>query len=73
MKDLKKLMTEITQLTTNIETNYPELYKFLDESPVTLPVKGQKNIDTEVLSNYLEALKTLLKHHIEEHKHKVNA
>lgn len=68
MKDLHRLMTEITQLTANIETNYPEVYRLLDENTLTIPAEGQPDIDKKILENYLQTLKELLKHRIEEHK-----
>tara|TARA_R110001606_G_scaffold87234_1_gene197002 strand:- start:455 stop:670 length:216 start_codon:yes stop_codon:yes gene_type:complete len=68
MKDLSKVVVEIEKLTTNIETNYPELYRSLDENPLTIPTKQNPHIDKEVMQDYLESLKQLLKHHLETHK-----
>lgn len=68
MKNLHQLMVEITQLTTDMETNYPELYKFLDENPITIPSEKHPTIDKQALINYLETLKQLLKNHIQSHK-----
>ena len=68
MKDLRKIVGEIERLTTNIETNYPELYRSLDENPLTIPTKQNPHIDKEVMQDYLESLKQLLKHHLETHK-----
>lgn len=70
MKDLHNILQEITQLTTNIETNYPELYRSLDENPITLPVSKHPHIDKKVIQEYLESLKQLLRHHLETHKNK---
>jgi len=67
MRQLNKLLREITQLTDNLETNYPELYKFLDETPFTIPAENHPKIDKKVLLNYLESLRELLKHHLETH------
>lgn len=67
MKDIQKIVTEIAQLTKTIETNYPEIYKFLDEIPMTIPSENHPNIDEIVLQEYLESLKQFLKHHIETH------
>lgn len=67
MKNLGKLLTEITQLTTNIETNYPELYRSLDENPLTIPATNHPHIDEQIMENYLESLKQLIKHHLETH------
>jgi hypothetical protein len=63
MKNLENILTEITQLTTNIETNYPELYPFLEENPMTIPSTNQPDINLDIMQNYLESLKQLLKHH----------
>lgn len=68
MKGLHNILKEITQLTTNFETNYPELYRTLDENPMTLPVSKHPHMDKEVMQEYLESLKQLLKHHLETHK-----
>ena len=67
MTTLTKLLTEITQITTNIETNYPELYRSLDENPLTIPATDHLHIDKQIMENYLESLKQLLKHHLETH------
>lgn len=68
MINSKSILTKITQLTLNIETNYPELYRFLDENPVTLPTESHPNIDDHTMRAYLESLKQLLRHHVETHK-----
>lgn len=71
MNDLRRLLTEITELTYRIETYYPELYRFLDENPMTLPIMAHPKVDKYALQDYLESLRQLLKHHLETHK-KVN-
>ncbi|TLP81756.1 hypothetical protein [Maribacter sp. ACAM166] len=68
MKDLHNVLREITEITTNIETNYPELYRSLDENPMTLPVKQHPHMDKKVMQEYLESLKALLENHVETHK-----
>lgn len=68
MNNLQRILSKITQLTKTIETNYPELYQFLDENPMTIPLESHPNIDKEVLQGYLESLNQLLKHHVETHK-----
>lgn len=70
MKDLHNILNEITQLTLDIETNYPELYRTLDEDPMTLPVVNHPHMDKQVMQEYLESLKELLEHHLETHKNK---
>lgn len=68
MENLQKLLSEITQLTKKIETDYPELYKYLDEDPMTVPAQSNPDINKKVLQKYLESLRQLLKHHIETRK-----
>ncbi len=67
MKSLQEIENEITALTYKIETEYPELYQFLDENPITIPIKNQPNINKKLMQDYLESLKQLLKHHLETH------
>lgn len=68
MKNLQKILQEISQLTTTIETDYPILYRDLDENPMTLPVSEHPHMDKEVLQEYLESLKQLLAHYLDTHK-----
>jgi len=68
MNELQSMMKEITTLTTMMETEYPELYQFLDENPMTIPTTNHPHIDIVVLKEYLESLKGLLQHHLETHK-----
>lgn len=68
MNTLQALLAEIFKLTKIIETNYPELYQFLDENPLTIPSESHPTIDEKILKEYLESLKQLLKHHLETRK-----
>ncbi len=68
MENLQNLLSEITQLTKKIETNYPELYKYLDENPMTIPDESDPEINKKVLQKYLESLRQMLKNHIETRK-----
>lgn len=68
MKNLKSTLSEISQLIKTIETNYPELYQFLDENPITIPSEKSPTIDNKVMQEYLESLKQLVKHHIATHQ-----
>ncbi|MHB1147764.1 MAG: hypothetical protein ACYC01_09235 [Lutibacter sp.] len=68
MNTLHALSAKISQLTKTIESNYPELYQFLDECPFTIPSESNPSIDKNILQDYLDSLKQLLKHHIETHK-----
>jgi len=68
MRNLQSIIKEIMQLTTNIENNFPELYQKLDENPMTIPSESKPKIDKEILLDYLESLKKLLRDQLEEHR-----
>lgn len=68
MKSSNTLLNEITELTHTIESYYPELYRFLDENPMTIPDRSHPKIDASVLQEYLESLKKLLAHHVDTHQ-----
>lgn len=70
MNDLRKVLGEISHLTADIETNYPELYRSLEENPLTIPAKRHPHVNKEDLKDYLESLRQLIKHHLETHKNK---
>lgn len=69
MKFSQKTLSEISQITREIEEKYPELQKYLDENPMTL--SGESNIETNLdnkgLKDYLNSLKELVKHYKKEH------
>lgn len=67
MKRLQELIKGINDLTLKIEQEYPELYQYLDENPITIPSKEHPNMDTKNFSVYLDSLKGILKHHVESH------
>ena len=68
MKTVKDIEDAIVKLTDKIEKDYPELYAYLDENPITMPSADHPDMNTSVMEDYLESLKQLLKHHIETHK-----
>ncbi len=68
MKDLRYLLTEISELTSAIESDYPELYQFLDENPMTLPTIPHPEVNRKVMEDYLQSLRQLLEHHLQTHQ-----
>ncbi|PWK20699.1 hypothetical protein [Xanthomarina spongicola] len=67
MKTLQDIQTQIIKLTSNIETNYPELYVTLEENPITIPSTKHPEISLSVMQDYLESLKQILKQYIKTH------
>jgi hypothetical protein len=68
MKKLNEVMKEIIELTTKIEVKYPELYKYLDETPIAICRTPEKEICLTDLEGYLNTLKNQLSNHIATHK-----
>lgn len=69
MKISQKILTEISQITREIEDKYPELQKYLDELPITLSDDDNKveKIDEKMLKEYLENLKSIVKKYKKEY------
>ena len=61
MGDLKSIMTEISDLTNMIESDYPEVYRYLGEDPITIPIIENPNMGRKVMQEYLEDLKQKVK------------
>lgn len=68
MNNLKNLIGEIAHITTEIETDHPWLYRYLDEDPITLPTMDHPEINKEVLSDYLQSLRQQVRHFEETHR-----
>ncbi len=68
MQTIKEIEREIVELTFKIESEYPELYQFLNENPITIPSKNNPDINRNLLLDYLDSLKQQLKHHKETHR-----
>ena len=68
MKKLQRLTKEINELTLRIEQDYPELYQYLDENPITIPDRETPEISVNSFVDYLDSLKSLLERYIESHK-----
>ncbi|WP_455169861.1 hypothetical protein [Aegicerativicinus sediminis] len=67
MKTTQQLLTEISTLLRQIEEEHPELYKYLDETPMTIPDMENPDIDQNTLNEYLESLKSMVDNYEKEH------
>lgn len=63
----KELNLKILNITLKINDQYPELSKYLEEMPVTIPVLTKPEITLKGLSTYYNSLNVLLNHYIKEH------
>jgi hypothetical protein len=66
-KDLNKKIMEITML---IQAKYPELSKYLNEMPATIPIEENPKINSENLQKYYNSLEELMKKYAIEHSKK---
>lgn len=60
MKTEKDLNEKIIELTNKIRENKPELIKYIDEMPLTLPDNSDPEINQKNLKDYIKSLKDLL-------------
>lgn len=63
----KELNSKILKITLKINDQYPELAKYLEEMPVTIPVDKKPEITLQNLNAYYESLNVLLNKYIKEH------
>ena len=61
MKTEKELNAKIMELTNKIREERPELIKYIDEMPITIPSDSDPEISQKVLKDYIISLKDLLK------------
>ena len=63
MDELQRTYNKINKLTTLIASKYPELYRSLNENPLTIPTINNPSIDIAIMKDYLDSLEQLLAHH----------
>lgn len=68
----KDLNSKILKITMNIKDNYPELSKYLEEMPVTIPDEQNPDITLKNLSSYYDSLNSLLNKYILEQSQNIN-
>ena len=69
MKTEKELMENISKLTTTIRSEFPELMKFLNEMPETIPNIVSPEINRKSLEEYFNSLENLLLKYAPNHSH----
>ena len=56
MKTEQELNSDILEITLTIQNKYPELTKYIEEMPVTVPNKEEPEINRKHLENYYNSL-----------------
>ncbi|WP_040252834.1 hypothetical protein [Psychroserpens mesophilus] len=67
MENSSQILTEISNITRDIQENYPELQKYLDETRSTLPKSYSDDSMNQDLQDYLTGLKEMVKKYKEGH------
>ncbi|SHN00876.1 hypothetical protein [Flavobacterium xinjiangense] len=61
MKTETEIEDAILKITMKIKTDYPELSKYLEEMPTTIPDVKNPEINIKILQDYYNSLESLLK------------
>jgi len=67
MESEKGLNLKILDITMTIQEKYPELSKYLEEMPVTIPYIKSPKINIRTLSSYYDSLTSLLENYVQQH------
>lgn len=68
MRTEAELNNKILSISMVIRDEYPELMKFLNEMPITIPDEKKPEINTKILEDYLNSLQEMLKKYAPNHK-----
>lgn len=66
-KEEHELNSKILKITMTIKDQYPELSKYIEEMPVTIPDKKNPEITLKNLKAYYDSLNSMLNKYILEH------
>ena len=66
----KDLNSQILKITMTIKDQYPELSKYLEEMPGTIPDENSPEVTLKNLKSYLDSLNSMLKNYKFTHLHK---
>jgi hypothetical protein len=70
MKTEHQLTDDILKITLIIKGQYPELSKYIEEMPDTIPDKKKPAVNTKNLQTYYDSLLSLVKEYSETHQAK---
>lgn len=68
METEEELNAKIIKITMVIQENYPELSKYLNEMPVTIPVDNHPEVNIKNLQKYYDSLITWFRNYVAEHQ-----
>lgn len=68
METEDEINAKILKITMVIQENYPELSKYLNEMPITIPVDSRPEVNVKNLQKYYDSLVTLFRKYVAEHQ-----
>ena len=63
-----EINAKILKVTMVIQENYPELLKYLNEMPITIPIDSRPEVNVKNLQKYYDTLLTLFRNYVAEHQ-----
>ncbi len=70
METEKEINAKILKITMTIKNQYPELSKYIEEMPITVPDEKNPEITLTNLNMYYDSLNSILNKYIEENQNK---
>lgn len=67
MQTEKELNDDILKITITINEQFPELSKYIEEMPVTIPSTANPQINMKILKEYHDSLMCLLRQYAVNH------
>ncbi|HCQ13235.1 hypothetical protein [Flavobacterium sp.] len=68
METEEEINAKIMKVTMVIQENYPELSKYLNEMPITIPIDSNPEINVKNLQKYYDTLVALFRNYVAEHQ-----
>ena len=68
METEEEINAKIMKVTMVIQENYPELSKYLNEMPITIPIDSNTEINVKNLQKYYDTLVALFRNYVAEHQ-----
>ncbi|WP_298392139.1 hypothetical protein [Flavobacterium sp.] len=68
METEEEINAKILKITMVIQENYPELSKYLNEMPITIPIDSRPEVNVKNLQKYYDNLVALFRNYVAEHQ-----
>lgn len=72
MKTENQINENIIKITATIRNEFPELIKYLNEMPITIPDVQNPEITVKILEDYFDSLMDLLRKYAPNHESLIN-